>query len=243
MAWPAPWQDNGVKATVIVCGEPVSVHPRIRLMLHEAADTFYSHCPDHSYLWIISRPAAIIKVSCATALCPREPASELAVRRNGQEKTTGATMLGKSFFYLLVTTVLALVLLGAASAVTHPGLLPEQLADYQGKFTPDQYEGRHWLRIVLLVPCALFSIVATASIFQSWRWAPVAYFVSAVLTMVAVEFLRPYVHPGSGEDYYELAIVLTAAVLLLLFFSPVRKWFLPVRHSAGVADSTDRPRD
>jgi hypothetical protein len=83
--------------------------------------------------------------------------------------------------------------------------------DYQGKFTPEQYEGRHWLRIVLLVPCALFSIVATAAIFRSWRWAPVSSFVSAVLTMVAVEFLRPYVYPGSGEDYYELAIVLTAA--------------------------------
>ena len=111
-------------------------------------------------------------------------------------------MLGKFLFHLLVTTVLVLVLLGAASAVTQPGLLQGQLADYQGKFTPEQYEGRHWLRIALLVPCALLSIAATAALFRSWRGAPVAYFVSAVATMVAVEFLRPYVHPGSGEDYY-----------------------------------------
>lgn len=152
-------------------------------------------------------------------------------------------MVGKFLFYLLVTIVVVLVLLGAASAMTHPGLLPEQLADYQGKFAPEQYEGRHWLRIVLFVPCALVSIVATVMIFRNWRWAPVAYFVSAVLTMVAIEFLRPYVHPGSGEDYYELAIVLTAVVLLLLFFSPVKKWFLPMQHPAGLADSADRPRD
>jgi hypothetical protein len=141
-------------------------------------------------------------------------------------------MLGKFLFHLLVTTVLVLILLGAASAVAHPGLLPEQLADYQGKFTPEQYEGRHWLRVVLLVPCALLSVVATASLFRSWRGAPVAYFVSAVATMVVVEFLRPYVHPGSGEDYYELAIVLTAGVLFLLFFTPVKEWYRPMRNPA-----------
>ncbi len=149
-------------------------------------------------------------------------------------------MLGKFLFYLLVTSVLALVLLGAAEAVTHPGLLPEQLADYQGKFTPDQYEGRHWLRILLLVPCALFSIVSTALLFRSWRWSPVAYFISALATMVVVEFLRPSVHPGSGEDYYELAIVLTAAILLLLFFTPVKNWYQPKRLPAERSDSTDK---
>jgi hypothetical protein len=152
-------------------------------------------------------------------------------------------MLGKFLFHLLVTTVLVLVLLGAASAVTQPGLLPAQLADYQGKFTPEQYEGRHWLRIALLVPCALFCIVATASLCRSWRGAPVTYFVSAVATMVVVEFLRPYVHPGSGEDYYELAIVLTAAVLFLLFFSPVKKWYLPVPHPSEQSAAADRPRE
>ena len=144
-------------------------------------------------------------------------------------------MVGKCLFRLLVTAVLVLVLLGAASAVAHPGLLSTQLADYQGKFTPEQYEGRHWLRVVLFIPCALLSVVATAALVRSWRWAPVAYFVSAVATMVVVEFLRPYVHPGSGEDYYELAIVLSATVLFLLFFTPVKNWYLPVRHPAGQA--------
>ena len=152
-------------------------------------------------------------------------------------------MLGKLLFHLLVTTVLVLVLLGTASAVTQPGLLPAQLADYQGKFTPEQYEGRHWLRVALLVPCALLSIVATASLFRSWRGAPVTYFVSAVATMVVVEFLRPYVHPGGGEDYYELAIVLTAAVLFVLFFSPVKNWYLPTRHPAEERAAADRPRE
>jgi hypothetical protein len=153
-------------------------------------------------------------------------------------------MLGKFLFYLLVTTVLVLVLLGAASAVTHPGLSPAQVADYQGEFTPQQYEGRHGLRIVLFIPCALFSLVATASLLRSWRWAPIAYFVSAVATMVVVEFLRPYVHPGSGEDYYELAIVLTAAVLFLLFFTPVKQWYLPVQKNPAEQSATpDRPRD
>jgi hypothetical protein len=139
-------------------------------------------------------------------------------------------MLGKFLFHLLVTAVLVLILLGAASAVAHPGLLPAQLADYQGKFSPEQYEGRHWLRVALVVPCALLSIVATASLFRGWRGAPAAYFVSAVATIVVAEFLHPYVHPGSGEDYYELAIVLTAGVLFLLFFTPVKTWYLPRRH-------------
>lgn len=142
-------------------------------------------------------------------------------------------MLGKYLFRLLVTAVLVLVLLGAVAAVAHPGLLPGQLADYEGKFTPEQYDGRHWLRVALIVPCALLSVVATALLLGSWRGAPATYFVSAVATLVVVEFLRPYVHPGSGEDYYELAIVLTAAVLFLLFFTPVKKWYRPMPRPHG----------
>jgi hypothetical protein len=150
-------------------------------------------------------------------------------------------MVGKFLFRLLVVTVLVLVLLGAASAVTQPGLLSAQLADYQGKFTPEQYEGRHWLRVVFFIPCALLSVVATAMLFRSWHGAPVVYFGSAVATMVVVEFLRPYVHPGSGEDYYELAIVLSAAVLFLLFFTPVKKWYRPAGHPAGQAELDVQP--
>lgn len=149
-------------------------------------------------------------------------------------------MLGKFLFHLLVTAVLVLILLGAALAVAHPGLLPAQLADYQGKFSPQQYEGRHWLRVTLVVPCALLSIIATASLFRRWRRAPVAYFVSAVATIVVVELLRPYIHPGSGEDCYELAIVLTAAVLFLLFFTPVRKWYQPRRDPTEPDAALDR---
>lgn len=58
-------------------GEPACVHPRIRLMLQETVDTFCNCWSDHSYLWIISRPTAIMKVSYATAPCPPGPSAEL----------------------------------------------------------------------------------------------------------------------------------------------------------------------
>lgn len=63
--------------------EPACVHPRIRLMLHEVVGTFYNYWPDHSYLWIINSPTAIMKVNCATAPCPRELAGEPVVWRLG----------------------------------------------------------------------------------------------------------------------------------------------------------------
>jgi hypothetical protein len=37
MAWPAPWQDEGLSITLIVFGEPACVHPPILLKLREAA--------------------------------------------------------------------------------------------------------------------------------------------------------------------------------------------------------------
>jgi hypothetical protein len=43
-------------------------------MLHKAGDTFYHDWPHHSYLWIISRPAAIMK---GTALQRRARVSRL----------------------------------------------------------------------------------------------------------------------------------------------------------------------
>jgi hypothetical protein len=142
-------------------------------------------------------------------------------------------MAGKLLFRLLLLAVLGLTLLGAASAVARPGLLPSQLDDYEGKFTPEQYGGRHGLRVALLAPCALLSVLATAALFGRWRGAPGLYFASAAATMVAVEFLRPYVHPGAGEDAYEATIVLNALVLALLFFGPARRWYVPAGRPSG----------
>src|SRR6266567_3555211 len=69
--------------------------------------------------------------------------------------------------------------------------------------------------------------------------APALFFASTVATMVIVEFLRPYVHPGAGEDYYERAIPLSAVVLVMLFFTPVRRWFDPVRGLAEQGRSSE----
>jgi hypothetical protein len=55
---------------------------------------------------------------------------------------------------------------------------------------------------------------------------------------VVVEFLRPYVHPGSGEDYYDQAIPLSALIVARLFFTPIKRWYHP---SSGPA--FDEPAD
>jgi hypothetical protein len=137
-------------------------------------------------------------------------------------------MIIKILFGLLALVVLAFVLTGATLAALRPGLQPAQEADYRGKFTPEQYEGRHPLRVTLVVFAGVFSVLATIALLRGRRSAPALFFASTVVTMVIVEFLRPYVHPGAGEDYYERAIPLSAVVLVILFFTPVRRWYHPV---------------
>jgi hypothetical protein len=55
-------------------------------MLHETVDTFCNYWPDHSYLWISSRPATIMKVGCAKTPCPRGPAGDRVVRQMRREE-------------------------------------------------------------------------------------------------------------------------------------------------------------
>ena len=150
--------------------------------------------------------------------------------------------LAKLVFYLLASVALALILGGATLAVLRPGLQPAQEADYRGKFTADQYEGRHRLRVTLVVLAAGFSLLATGALLGGRRAAPSLFFASTVATIVVVEFLRPYVHPGAGEDYYEQAIPLSALILALLFFTPIKRWYHPagspaLYESAGVKPS------
>ena len=134
-------------------------------------------------------------------------------------------MIIKLLFGLLVLTVLALVLVGATFAALRPGLQPSQEADYRGKFTAQQYEGRHSLRVTLVVLAGGFSMCATVALLRRWKTAPVLFLASTGATMMIVEFLRPYVRPGAGEDYYESAIPLSAIVLVMIFFTPIRRWY------------------
>jgi hypothetical protein len=136
-------------------------------------------------------------------------------------------MLAKLVFYLLASAALALTLVGATLAVLRPGLQPAEEADYRGKFTADQYEGRHGLRVTLVVLAAGFSVLATGALLLGKRVAPSVFFASTVTTIVVVKFLRPCVHPGAGEDWYEQAIPLSALILALLFFTPIKRWYHP----------------
>ena len=147
-------------------------------------------------------------------------------------------MVARVVFNLVAAVTLALILGGATLAVVRPGLQPAQEADYRGKFTAAQYEGRHGLRITLVVLAAGFSVLATGALLGGRRAAPALFFASTVATMVVVEFLRPYVHPGAGEDYYEQAIPLSALILGLLFFTPIKRWYRPAGRPAQ-----DEPAD
>jgi len=152
-------------------------------------------------------------------------------------------MLAKVVFYLVASVTLALILGGATLAVLRPGLQPAQEADYRGKFTADQYEGRHGLRVALVVLAAGLSVVATGALLGGRRAAPSLFFASTVATMVVVEFLRPYVHPGAGEDCYEQAIPLSALILALLFFTPIKRWYRPAGSSASFEPADVKPSD
>ncbi len=136
-------------------------------------------------------------------------------------------MLVKILFCMLTVIVLALELTGATFAALRPGLQPIQEADYRGKFTTEQYEGRHALRVTLVVVAGGISVLATFALLRGRRTAPALFFASTVATVVIVEFLRPYIHPGAGEDYYEMAIPLSAVVLVMLFFTPINRWYHP----------------
>ena len=100
-------------------------------------------------------------------------------------------MIVKIVFGVLALLVLAFVLTGATLAALRPGLEPAQEADYRGKFTTEQYEGRHPLRVTLVVLAGGFSLFATIALLRRQRSAPALFLASTVATMVTVEFLRP----------------------------------------------------
>jgi hypothetical protein len=143
----------------------------------------------------------------------------------------------------MASLALAVELGGAPFAVLRPGLQPAQVADYRGKFTADQLEGRHGLRVTLVVLAAGFSVLTTGALLRGRPTAPSLFFASSVATIVVVEFLRPYVHPGAGEDYYERAIPLSALILALLFFTSVKRWYHPAGTPAFHEPADVEPSD
>lgn len=60
------------------------VHPRILRMRHETVDAFCNYWQAHFSLWNMSRPAAIMKVCCASAPCPPGTEGELGVQPQGR---------------------------------------------------------------------------------------------------------------------------------------------------------------
>ncbi len=134
-------------------------------------------------------------------------------------------MLAQRAFCVAAVILLGLVLTGAVLASLRPGLTPAQEADYIGEFRPEQYQGRHGLRAGLVWVAATLCMASTIALVRRHPRAPALFFGSSVVTFVVVELLRPYVHPGAGEDAFEFSIVLSAVLLFVLFFSPVKRWY------------------
>jgi hypothetical protein len=114
---------------------------------------------------------------------------------------------------------------GGARAVFIPGLRDDQIASYRSTFGPDQYEGRHGLRVAIFLGTIAALAVTTPRMVLVHRDARPAYFAAIVALIVVTQFLRPYVQPGFGEEWCELGFFLSVAAVGFAYLSPVRRWY------------------
>ena len=145
----------------------------------------------------------------------------------------------KNQFRVLIIFSFVLTILGGgydhffgADAVT------QQLLDLYSKIEPE-ITG---VRLLLISNISYLALAATLISFVGlmffWNPSRHIYAVSFALNLPLLPFMGTHIASGTYQMFYDLGVVLAGAILALLYYSPVRQYFVSKPNTALERDAS-----
>ena len=103
--------------------------------------------------------------------------------------------------------------------------ITEQVIDYASNLEPDYIEGNEVILFVLIGSALVLAIASFVGILLFKSWARHFYIASFILLLPLYPYMGITVYSGWGQALYDINMLLSGAILVLMYYSPVAKYF------------------
>jgi len=134
--------------------------------------------------------------------------------------------MSKNNFRVLVISSLALAILAGVYDYLWIDPISGRVMDYAYEIEPE-IEGVQLIVFAVVGTLAItFATISFIGLLLFKSWAKRLYLASFILFMPLYPFLGVNVYSGASQIFYDLSMMASGAILALLYFSPVSKFYL-----------------
>jgi len=126
------------------------------------------------------------------------------------------------FLRTLIVAEIGLVIVSVVVSMVTESTLPEPLRAYLEAEVEADITTWDLVMLATGIPLLILLIVSSVGLFFFWRPARVLYSITMAAGLVMTPFFGPYVDSGWGTMFDQAAIVVSGAILALIYFSPLK---------------------
>lgn len=141
-------------------------------------------------------------------------------------------MSTRTFRILLAVYILIAVASGISDFATR-NMLPEPLREYHAAEYASEMSQNDWLLAFGGMTVLALAVISTIGLFLFWRPARLLYTLSYVITYVLIFLMGPTVSTPLTAFLVDLGTFLGGVIWALIYFSPLKEYFEPVREPAA----------
>jgi len=131
----------------------------------------------------------------------------------------------KGFLRTLIVAEIGIGIICIVVSFFTESMLPEPLRAFLEAESEAEITARDLVMIAAAIPLIILLLMSSIGLFFFWRPARVLYLITVVLGLAMTPFFGPYVDAGWGTTFEGVAMIISGAILALIYFSPLRDFY------------------
>ncbi|NRA24823.1 MAG: hypothetical protein HRU08_10200 [Oleispira sp.] len=131
----------------------------------------------------------------------------------------------KNQFRALTISSILLACLSGFYDYFWPDALIEQVMDYAYDIEPDYMEENELIFFTIMAVIVVLGIASLIGVLMFKNWGRYLYIAGFILMFPLYPFFGIAVYSGYGQAFYDLSMLLSGAIIALMYYSPVAKYF------------------
>lgn len=131
----------------------------------------------------------------------------------------------KNQFRVLTISSILLACLSGLYDYFWPDALTEQVMNYTYSIEDDYMSENELIFLIILAVGVVLGIASLIGLLMFKSWGRHLYIAGYILMLPLYPFFGIAVYSGYGQAFYDLSMLLSGAIIALMYYSPVEKYF------------------
>ncbi len=133
--------------------------------------------------------------------------------------------MSKNKFRIIVVLSILLACFAEAYDYLFPDPITEQVMDFTYNLEPEHSENSEMFFYVIIGLAIVLAIASVVGILRFKNWGRHLYLAGFILLIPLYPYMGITVYSGWGQAFYDASMLLSGALLALMYYSPVAAYF------------------